>query len=55
MVILLPLLVCIVGLLMYALAANPKLVEIGRIMFWVGLLACLLGSGSAVTSLRFTQ
>lgn len=27
---------------MYALAANPKLVEIGRIMFWTGLLAFLL-------------
>ncbi|MGP0042487.1 MAG: hypothetical protein ACLPJW_17585 [Rhodomicrobium sp.] len=53
MVILVPLLVCIIGLLMYALAANPKLVEIGRIMFWTGLLACLLGSGNFVSSVRF--
>lgn len=35
-------LVLIVGLLMYALSANGKLVEIGRIMFAFGLLALLL-------------
>ncbi len=32
----------IVGVLMYALAANPKITEIGRIMFWTGLLSFLL-------------
>jgi Na+/phosphate symporter len=42
MIILLALLVCLIGLLMYALSANPKLVEIGRIMFACGLLAFLL-------------
>ena len=42
MIIYLSLLVAVVGLLMYALAANPKLVEVGRMMFWVGLLAFLL-------------
>lgn len=42
-IIYLPLLISIVGLLMYALSANPKVVEIGRIMFWTGLLAFLLG------------
>ena len=52
MIILLPLLVCIVGLLMYALATNPKLVEIGRIMFWVGLLVTLWGSGATVDAFR---
>ena len=52
MVILLPLLVCIVGLLMYALSTNPKLAEIGRIMFWVGLLVSLWGTGGAVEALR---
>ncbi len=36
------LLVALVGLLMYVLASNTKLVEIGRIMFWTGLLAFLL-------------
>jgi hypothetical protein len=35
-------LVCLVGLLMYALSANPKLTVIGLHMFWVGLLATLL-------------
>ena len=30
---------------MYALSANGKLVEIGRVMFWVGLLAFLLRVG----------
>lgn len=34
--------VCVVGLLIYALSNNPKLPEIGRIMFGVGLLAWLL-------------
>ena len=38
----LSLLIAIVGLLMYALSANPKLVEIGRLMFACGLLAFLL-------------
>jgi hypothetical protein len=32
------LLIALVGVLMYALASNPKLVEIGRIMFFCGLL-----------------
>ncbi len=39
------LVVCVVGLLMYALAANPKLVDVGKIMFWTGLLSFLLGLG----------
>lgn len=48
MVILLPLLVALVGVLMYALSANPRLVEIGRIMFAAGLLAFLLGAAPAM-------
>jgi len=48
MIIYLSLLVCVIGALMYALSANPKLVEIGRLSFWVGLLAFLLRvSGAA--------
>lgn len=39
---LLSLIVGIVGLLMYALSANAKVSEIGRIMFAFGLLAFLL-------------
>jgi hypothetical protein len=47
MTIVLTLLVSLIGLLMYVLCSNPKLVEIGRIMFWTGLLAFLLGGGIA--------
>jgi hypothetical protein len=44
MIILLPLLIALIGLLMFALCANPKLAEIGKIMFFCGLLAFLLRS-----------
>lgn len=36
-----PLLVAIIGLLMYVLANNAKVVEIGRAMMWCGLLVTL--------------
>jgi len=36
------LLVALVGVLMYALCVNGKLAEIGRLMFFCGLLAFLL-------------
>lgn len=42
MIIYLSLLVALVGVLMYALSANPKLGEIGRISFGAGLLSFLL-------------
>jgi hypothetical protein len=48
MLILLALLVCVIGLLMYALSANPKLVTIGLHMFWVGLLAFLLEDAQVI-------
>jgi hypothetical protein len=32
-----PLIIAVVGLLMYALCANPKLADIGRIMFCCGM------------------
>lgn len=51
MVILVSLLVALIGLLMYALSANPKLQEIGRIMFAFGLLAGLLQLPGAVNVL----
>jgi hypothetical protein len=41
---LLQLIVAVVGLLMYVLAAQPKIQEIGRILFWTATLAFLLGS-----------
>lgn len=48
MIIYLNLLVAIVGLLMFALSTNGKIVEIGKIMFWVGLLTFLLGDSALV-------
>ena len=42
MIIYLSLLFALVGVLTFALSANPKLVEIGRIAFACGLLAFLL-------------
>lgn len=47
MIILLPLLIAVIGLIMYFIAGNPKVVEVGRIMLWTGLLAFLLGGGGA--------
>lgn len=53
MVIYFSLLVALVGVLMYALSTNPKLQEIGRLMFACGLLAFLFGfSEGAVNLLR---
>ena len=49
MIILLSLLVCLVGLLMFALSANPKLVQVGFAMFEVGLLAFLLQDAQLLT------
>jgi Na+/phosphate symporter len=37
------LLVCLIGVLIYALSDSAKLMEIGRLMFAFGLLAVLLG------------
>ena len=53
MIIYFSLLVALIGVLMYALCAQPKLAEIGRIMFFCGLLAFLLaiGTGHAVSIL----
>lgn len=48
MIVFLPMLVCIVGLLIYALAVNGKVVSIGKDMFWVGLLVTLLRMGEMV-------
>ena len=41
MIIYLPLLVCIVGLLIYALSTDGKVQSIGKDMFWCGLLVTL--------------
>lgn len=42
MIVGLSLLVCIIGLLVYVLSGNPKVSEMGRIAFAMGLLAFLL-------------
>lgn len=42
MIIYLSLLVCLIGVVMYAISSNPKMVEIGRLMFFAGLLAFLI-------------
>jgi Na+/phosphate symporter len=53
MIIYLSLLIALIGLLMYAFAASPKLSEIGRICFGCGLLAFLLRvTEGAVSVLR---
>lgn len=53
MIQLVPVLVCIGGLLAYALSASPKVQEIGRLGFAVGLLVALLSLGPvAVMHLR---
>lgn len=53
MIIYLSLLIALAGVLMYALSANLKLVEIGRICFWTGLLAFLLRmTGPSIGILR---
>jgi hypothetical protein len=54
MIIYLSLLVALVGVLMYALSANPKLQEIGRISYFAGLLAFLIevAGGHALSVIR---
>ncbi len=44
MIVYLSLLIAVCGALMYALSANPKLQELGRLSFFAGLLAFLLVS-----------
>lgn len=51
MAVLLSLLVAVVGVLMYALATNPKVAEMGRIAFFAGLMAFLLMGGTQVVAL----
>ncbi len=46
-----PLVICLLGLLVYALAANPKVGELGRISFAMGLLVSLLAFATKTVSL----
>jgi Na+/phosphate symporter len=46
---LLPALIALAGMVLYALAANPKVAELGRLMFGCGLLAvCFALAGKMV-------
>ena len=51
MVVFLSLLVCIIGLLVYALSSNAKVAELGRIAFGCGLLAFLLQASPQMLSI----
>ena len=46
-------LIMLVGLLLYAFAVNPKVQEIGRIMFAFGLLGLILQSPEAIKTFKF--
>jgi len=51
MIIFLPLLICVIGALVYALSTNAKVSEMGRLAFAMGLLAFLLIAGPHLVSL----
>jgi Na+/phosphate symporter len=45
------LLCIVVGVLMYLLSADPKRAEVGRILFFCGMLALLLGGAEKLVAL----
>lgn len=48
MTIYLSMLVALIGLVMYFIATHAKVQEVGRVMFWTGLLAFMLGAAGHV-------
>lgn len=50
-IVVLPLLVALIGLLMFVLCVNGKLVRIGEILFACGILAFLIGGGHEAMTL----
>jgi hypothetical protein len=46
MIAIIPLLVAIAGLLIYVLANNAKVVEVGRALMWCGILVTLFASAN---------
>jgi Na+/phosphate symporter len=44
-------LVCIIGLVMYLTSEKSKVAEVGRVMFWTGLLSILLTAGPVILTL----
>lgn len=51
MIVFLSLLIALVGLLMYIMSGNPKIQELGRIMFAAGMFAFLFVGGEQVVTL----
>jgi hypothetical protein len=51
MVIYLSLLICILGLVMYWRSVDVKVMEIGKICFWVGLLVFLLTDARLIVAM----
>ena len=47
----LSLLVCLIGMVIYAIASNPKAQELGRLSFFAGLLAFLINVGPKAAEL----
>lgn len=43
-----PLIVCLIGLVVYFIATNPKVNHIGDVMFWTGLLVSLFSVAKQV-------
>ena len=52
MIIYISLLVALIGCLAYALSANPKIGELGRIAFFAGLLTFLLHADEVLHALK---
>lgn len=46
-----PILAAIIGLLMYVLESNPKVSEIGRLLFFAGILVSLFIAGEKTVKL----
>lgn len=51
MIILIPLLVCLAGMFIYAVSGNPKVAELGRLAYFAGLLIFLADLGEKTISL----
>lgn len=49
MIVFLPLLICIIGALVFALSNNANIKVLARDMFWTGLLVTLLNTAHMVT------
>lgn len=50
--VLIPILVCLIGLVMWLLMSNPKAQEIGRLMFFAGLLVVLMHAPQGSVTIR---